>query len=446
MGLYMEILAQSTYLIIDDSNIIQSATRALLMKLGVPMNNIISTASAKGAIAACNKQKFDILLIDHNLGTGSTGLHLLEFLRYKEMLKQQALVYIVTGNDSQDVFLGYSQLEPDGYLIKPIRSEDIIKRVSSGLLRREFCQTLEQAFNRNGLADVKPLFAGAPDTMALKNGILHIVNLLCKNQQYDEAQAMLSGLLQLHNHLPAKIKQVEILLRKQQHQQALQQVNTLIKENKFNVRLLYLKTEICIEANQWPEAEDTIQRALKLNNSSIEQTLNITWLHIASGHFDKAIPHLLHVAHLLPYSMWDNSGRRGLAVYADMFNTELEPLQNWRTDAAWYRLSKGNESQLSSKATLKALQALRQNRLGNAELAAELLGQIPDQDITDFETGFLICLGYRELGLNEQLNQMKLKLDELNIHTTTTPALSRLQFLALKEMGNVNAPSMTVTG
>ncbi len=97
----MEILAQSTYLIIDDSNIIQSATRALLMKLGVPMNNIISTASAKGAIAACNKQKFDILLIDHNLGTGSTGLHLLEFLRYKDILKQQTLVYIVTGNDSR---------------------------------------------------------------------------------------------------------------------------------------------------------------------------------------------------------------------------------------------------------------------------------------------------------------------------------------------------------
>ena len=76
----MDRIAQSSFLIIDDSNIIQSATRALLMKLGVPMNNIISTANAKGAVQACSKRKFDIILIDHNLGTGSTGLQLLEYL------------------------------------------------------------------------------------------------------------------------------------------------------------------------------------------------------------------------------------------------------------------------------------------------------------------------------------------------------------------------------
>jgi len=440
----MEILAQSTYLIVDDSNIIQSATRALLMNLGVPMNNIISTASAKGAITACNKQKFDILLIDHNLGTGSTGLHLLEYLRYKDILKQQTLVYIVTGNDSQDVFLGYSQLEPDGYLIKPIRSDDIIKRVSSGLLRREFCQRLEQAFNKKGLAEVKPLFASAPDTMALKSGIIHIANLLCKNQQYDEAQAMLSGLLQLHNHLPARIKQVEILLNKQQYKTALQQVNMLIEENKFNVRLLNLKTEICIEAERWPDAEQTIQRALQLHNSSVEQTLNIAWLHIAGNNFEKAIPHLLQVANLLPHSMWDTPGQRGLSIYADMCNTDKNALQNWRADTVWHRISRGNESSLTSKAIQKALQALRLAQIGNTALAAELLAQIPENDITDFETGFLICIGYRDLELNEELSQMKQQLDSTNTPAAAS-SLSRLQSLALKVLVKIDTPSLTVT-
>lgn len=442
----MEILAQSTYLIIDDSNIIQSATRALLMKLGVPMNNIISTASAKGAIEACNKQKFDILLIDHNLGTGSTGLQLLEFLRHKDVLKQQTLVFIVTGNDSQDVFLGYSQLEPDGYLIKPIRSEDIIKRVSSGLLRREFCQSLEQAFNKNGLAEVKPLFATAPDTMALKNGILHIVSLLCEHQQYDEAQAMLSGLLQLHNHLPAKIKQVEILLSKQQHQAALQQINSLIEENKFNVRLLNLKTDVCIEAERWPDAEETIQRALQLHNSSIEQTLNMAWLHIASRDFEKAIPYLLQVANLLPYSMWDSSGRRGLAIYADMYNADKGTLKSWRADTAWYRISKGNQNNVTSKASQKVLQALRFIHAGHKEQGSELLDQILEQDVTDFETGFLICMGYRDLGRGEALAQIQQWLGSLITPATISSSLSRLQSIALKEWVDTNEPSLTVTG
>ncbi|MCW8328351.1 response regulator [Photobacterium sp. SDRW27] len=440
----MEILAQSTYLIIDDSNIIQSATRALLIKLGVPMNNIISTASAKGAIAACNQRKFDILLIDHNLGSGSTGLHLLEFLRYKEVLKQQALVFIVTGNDSQDVFLGYSQLEPDGYLIKPIRSDDIIKRVSSGLLRREYCQNLEQAFNRNGLAEVKPLFTTAPDTIALKSGILHIANLLCKNQQFDEAQAMLAGLLQLHNHLPARIKQTEILLEKKQHQAAREHINSLIEQNKSNVRLLNIKTEICIEAERWADAEETIQRALQLHSSSIEQTLNMAWLHIACGDLNKAVPYLLQVAHLLPYSMWDNSGRRGLSIYADMQGIDNDKLPGWRADAAWYRVSKGNQSNLTSKATQKAIQALRLIELGKSKEAADLLSQILENEITDFETGYLICLAHRELGQHSEIPRIKQQLN--NCYTPTTRSLSRLQSIALNELERANAPSQAVTG
>ena len=116
----MDILARSRYLIIDDSSVIQSATRALLIKLGVPNNNVISASNAQNAIEACRAHRFDILLIDHDLGSGSNGLQLLEFLQQKELIKPQTLVFIVTGNDSQDIFFGYAHFEPDGYLIKPI--------------------------------------------------------------------------------------------------------------------------------------------------------------------------------------------------------------------------------------------------------------------------------------------------------------------------------------
>ncbi|MEZ8747031.1 hypothetical protein AB4369_15855 [Vibrio sp. 10N.261.49.A5] len=43
----MDILARSRYLIIDDSSVIQSATRALLIKLGLPSNNVISASSVQ---------------------------------------------------------------------------------------------------------------------------------------------------------------------------------------------------------------------------------------------------------------------------------------------------------------------------------------------------------------------------------------------------------------
>ncbi|PSW21060.1 response regulator [Photobacterium sanctipauli] len=439
----MEILAQSSYLIIDDSNIIQSATRALLMKLGVPMNNIVSTASAKGAIAACSKRKFDILLIDHNLGAGSTGLQLLEYLHYKQLISPNALVFIVTGNDSQDVFFGYSQLEPDGYLIKPIRSEDIIKRVSSGLQRRTFCGTLQQAFGEGGLNQVKPLFSKAPDTMALKGGTLFVADMLRANHQYDKAQAMLAGLLQIHDYLPAKIKQVEILADQQQFRQAIEQLNNLIDENPFNVRLLGIKATLCTLSEQWELLEHTIQRHIQLHTSSLDQTLCLAWLYIIEQEIDKATPLLLKSAQLLPNSMWDSSGRRGLIAFTDLLACQKEKpqsLENWRLESAWARISKDPKSRITSKGTHKAIAAIKFLLIEEKEQAKEVLADITDKEITDTETGYLICWALNQLGDPSGIKRTIKIIDSLQLPASLT--LARLQAIALGKFVKQEAISL----
>lgn len=429
----MDILTQSTFLIIDDSNIIQSATRALLMKLGVPMNNIISTSNAKGAVVACSKRKFDILLIDHNLGSGSTGLQLLEYLHDKQLLPPRTLVFIITANDSQDVFFGYSQLEPDGYLIKPIRSDDIIKRVSSGLLKRAFCEQLEVAFNTNGLAKVKTLFSNAPDTMALKYGILFVADLLRRQQQFDDAQAMLTGLLQIHDFLPAKIKQVDIQLDQEHYPAALKQVNKLSEQNPYNVRLLTLKAGICIQSERWEEAEQTFLRILQLHPSNIEQTLNLAWLHILNDDLAQAAPLLFKSALLLPHSMWDSPGRRGMVLFADLVTTQQQDgnqaLINWKPDSAWSRICKDPKSRISSKSTQRAILGWRSLLMGDHPQAIAIFNQIKDSEITDYDTGFLLYKGFIQLEHAEGMHATHQILN--TIQSPTSPILSRLQATAL---------------
>ena len=397
----MDRIAESSFLIIDDSNIIQSATRALLMKLGVPMNNIISTANAKGAIQACSKRKFDIILIDHNLGAGSTGLQLLEYLHFKNLIARRALVFIVTGNDSQEVFFGYSQHEPDGYLIKPIRSEDIIKRVSSGLQKREYCDLLHQAFTTEGLASVKPLFAQAPDTAALKSGILYVTDLLIEQQQYDDANAMLAGLLQVHDVLQAKVKQAEILVAQKNYKQALEQVNALIRFNPFNVLLLKLKTIICTYSEQWAEAEESILQHIQLHSGNIEQTLTLAWVHLIHHDLDKAIPLLIKTAQLLPHSMWDTPGRRGMILFADLMSlqgkNDSNALKNWRLDGAWSRLCNDPKSRLRGRGPQKALLAIQALLNEDTDKAKHILSLVEDKEVTDIETIYLLCWAFGKL-------------------------------------------------
>lgn len=439
----MENIAQSSFLIIDDSNVIQSATRALLMKLGVPMNNIISTANAKGAVVACSKRKFDILLIDHNLGAGSTGLQLLEYLQYKNLISRRALVFIVTGNDSQEVFFGYSQHEPDGYLIKPIRSEDIIKRVSAGLLKRGYCETLQQAYQTDGLASVKPLFAKAPDTAALKSGILFVADLLTEQQQYDDAQAILGGLLQVHDVLQAKIKQAEILVAQKNYKQALEQVNQLIKFNPFNVRLLKLKTTICTLTEQWEDVEESILRHIQLHSGNIEQTLTLIWVHLIHQEQDRAIPLLIKTAQLLPHSMWDTPGRRGMILFADLMSLQKKKdsngLKNWRLEGAWNRLCNDPKSRLRGKGVQKALLAIQALLIEQTEKALGILALIEDKEIIDIETVYLICWAHRELDKQEKISRYQ-QLPQ-NCQTPVSEGLANLQRIAVSNMAKPRATS-----
>ena len=430
----MDRIAQSTFLIIDDSNIIQSATRALLMKLGVPMNNIISTANAKGAVQACSKRKFDIILIDHNLGAGSTGLQLLEYLHYKNLISRRALVFIVTGNDSQEVFFGYSQHEPDGYLIKPIRSEDIIKRVTAGLQKREYCDILQQAYINEGLASVKPLFAKAPDTAALKGGILFVADLLTEQKHYDEAQAMLAGLLQVHDVLQAKVKQAEILVEQKNYKQALELVIKLIRFNPFNVRLLKLKTTICTFTEQWDDAEESILQHIQLHSGNIEQTLTLVWVHLLHQELDKAIPLLIKTAQLLPHSMWDTPGRRGMILFADLMSLQRKDdsnaLKNWRLDGAWSRLCNDPKSRLRGKGPQKALLAIQALLNQDIDKAKHILRLVEDKEVTDFETVYLLCWAYSQLEDENKFTRYQ-QLSE-KVQAPISEGLANLQSIALQ--------------
>lgn len=429
----MDILAQSKYLIIDDSNMIQSATRALLIKLGVPTNNIVSTANAQGAVRACRSHRFDILLIDHHLGTGSTGLQLLEYLRLKELIKAQTLVFVVTGNDSQDIFFGYSQFEPDGYLIKPIRADDIIKRVTNGLTRQQFFSTLEQAFTKSGLNAVKPLFAQSPDPATLKESIIYMSNILIKEAQFAEATAMLNGLLKLHDYLPARIKLVEISHAQQHYQDALTQVDSLLSENHRNIKLLQLKVKICLCAKKYDDAQVLIQQVLAVNTSNIALTLDMIWIQLMSHDIHLAKPYILSLAPLIPNSIWDSAGKRVLVLWVDTLNLPEDKLKVWRAESAWQRLSRSEKPAALSKPILKLCRCLQLLQLNDTESARVLLAAIREDEYlpSDIEAYYLLCLCYQALGDNK-FKQLRSKLE--NLLNQQGNGLSELQQQALQKI------------
>ncbi|MGF1721036.1 response regulator [Vibrio kyushuensis] len=113
-------------LVIDDSSMYRASAREMLIKLGFSTSNIIFANDGKQAVSVCRELSFDLVLCDYNLGIAPDGYDLLDQLKDEDLLPPSCVLVIITGDGSSEVVKGFSELEPDGYLLKPI-SFDILK-------------------------------------------------------------------------------------------------------------------------------------------------------------------------------------------------------------------------------------------------------------------------------------------------------------------------------
>lgn len=121
-------------LLVDDQRSFQVMLKAMLQNIGISRINIVS--SAEEARRRCQKDDYDIYLIDYNLGSGENGRQLLEYLRQQKLIAQESIVFIISGDSSRAMVLSALESEPDGYLMKPFSQEQLRLRLQRALHRR----------------------------------------------------------------------------------------------------------------------------------------------------------------------------------------------------------------------------------------------------------------------------------------------------------------------
>ncbi|MCD8547211.1 MAG: response regulator [Aeromonadaceae bacterium] len=122
-------------LLIDDQRSFQVMMKAMLQNIG--LNKVTILATAEEARRRCSKESFDIYLIDYNLGSGENGRQLLEYLREAKLLPAQAVVFIVSGDNSRSMVLSALESEPDDYMMKPFSQDQLRLRLLRALQRKQ---------------------------------------------------------------------------------------------------------------------------------------------------------------------------------------------------------------------------------------------------------------------------------------------------------------------
>ena len=143
----MEITSNKKYsiLLVDDNPHILELNREVLSEEGYQLTK---ATSGESAIEALEKQHFDMVITDINMGSVS-GLTVLE--RAKE-LHPEAKVIVTTGNPNLEYAIEALRFHADDYILKPYSIHWLIKRVSecftqSGIKKQTDCQRCAVNFN-----------------------------------------------------------------------------------------------------------------------------------------------------------------------------------------------------------------------------------------------------------------------------------------------------------
>lgn len=92
---------------------------------------------ALSRISAARDDQYDLILCDYNLGQGTNGQQLLEYLRSQRLIPRKTAFVMITGESSYSKVASAVELIPDGYLLKPFTLDGLSQRINFAMEKRE---------------------------------------------------------------------------------------------------------------------------------------------------------------------------------------------------------------------------------------------------------------------------------------------------------------------
>lgn len=124
-----------SFLVADDFSSFRNTVNGMLTNLGA--TKISMASNGREVVEFCRNHAYDLILCDYNLGAGRTGQHVLEELRYKQLISRHTIFIIISAESCRTVVMCSYDCEPDDYLMKPITAKMLEQRMERLLRQRD---------------------------------------------------------------------------------------------------------------------------------------------------------------------------------------------------------------------------------------------------------------------------------------------------------------------
>ncbi|MBO7924817.1 response regulator [Pseudoalteromonas sp. K222D] len=249
----MKFLSDKRILVIDDSALILSAIKLMLINEGAQTKNIVLAKDTSTTINACKYEQFDFIIFDYNLGQGADGLQLLAYLTMTKLILKSCVVFIVTAEQSRQVVQGFTEWEPDGYFVKPFNINNILPRMMVSYQKKNALTKLEDCYLKHGFSIAKQQLIKLANTSYYTE---YEVQLLTWDGQTTAASNILKHLI-TQGDVAARLSYAKWLLIEGNTDEALDTLQPLLTIPRFRLNAL----ELCVSAYF---AQGSLQQAYEL--------------------------------------------------------------------------------------------------------------------------------------------------------------------------------------
>ncbi|MFM2485049.1 response regulator [Celerinatantimonas yamalensis] len=258
-------------LIIDDQRAFQVMLKSMLQNFGA--SDIHFAHSAELAIRMCQKNSYDILLIDYNLGNAQNGAQLLEELRQTDAIAPGTLCLIISGESHKSIVLNALEMEPDDFLTKPFSQNQLNHRVQRASQKRQellpiYIAFAEQQYQR-AIEYCQQYMADKGRYHSICQSLM--VEAMIHKKDYQGARSILQEQLKkgIQTSVIATLGHVDYLLGN--YQKAIEVLSNIVRDSPFLLSA-YDSLALAFRDNGQPDkALNIISRANEISPLSVSR-------------------------------------------------------------------------------------------------------------------------------------------------------------------------------
>ncbi|MDO2947389.1 response regulator [Aeromonas simiae] len=282
-------------LLVDEQRSFHIMMKAMLLNVGI--NRISYAYSAEEARRLCQKENFDIYLIDYDLGAGENGRQLLESLRERRLIPPRAVVMIVSGDASRAMVLSAIESEPDEYLMKPFSQEQFKQRLKRAVTRRRALQPLFEALSRQDDTALLAACERAAQEHPRYSNFCRCLqaDTLMRRGEPQEARSLLRQLLAAQDNSWARLALGKACHQLGLHEEAVSHLHACLRLTPLMVDAYRALAESYQAQGKTEEAQAQLKQAVSLSPQSVLLSRQLAEVSLQRGDYACAKDVLLNL-------------------------------------------------------------------------------------------------------------------------------------------------------